>query len=252
MSGPSLIVSLHDVAPHSFQRVRRQVEALAEWGITRTSLLVVPHFHGEKRLDEDPALCQWLLECQNKGHEVVLHGWAHEGSKFKVQSSKFNPWTKWFFENLYTSGEAEFLTLSYEAASEHMVSGLEMLRKLGFKITGFIPPAWLMNPDVERAGRDLGLSYTNTISHLIHLPSGKHYPTRSCVWSTRAAWRRACSKTWNASLFRRLGPVDPLRISLHPSDLEYPAIWGQIKQLVGRALVTRRATTYAEWMERAE
>ena len=161
----------------------------------------------------------------------------------------FNSWTTWFFENLYTAREAEFLSLSHEEAGARMKSGLEILRKLGFKITGFIPPAWLMNPDVERAARDLGLSYTNTISHLIHLPSGKRYPTRSCVWSTRAAWRRTCSKIWNTALFQRLGTVNPLRISLHPSDLEYPSIWAQSRGLIKRALAVRRPTTYAEWVE---
>ena len=249
MNEPSLIVSLHDVAPRNFQRVRQQLEELAGWGVTRVSLLAVPHFHGEKRLDEDPALCQWLLDCQSKGHEIVLHGWKHESSRFEVRGSRFNPWENWFFENLYTTGEAEFLNLDFTEARNRIQSGLEMLRKLRFRITGFISPAWLMNTDVERASRDLGLDYTNTLSHLIHLPSGKRLAARSCVWSTRAEWRRACSLAWNAFLFRRLGKVDPLRISLHPADLEYPAIWRQIKGLIGGALQTRRPTTYAEWIK---
>lgn len=214
----------------------------------QTSLLVVPHYHSTERIDASTELCQWLRRCQEQGHEIVLHGWTHQlPSKRKIKSGL----NTWFFENFYTAGEAEFLTLDYTEAMDRISRGLEMFRALRLDACGFIAPAWLMNPEVERAARDCGLSYSNTISEWIDLKNSRRIATRSCVWSSRAAWRRGASILWNRTLFSQLNGVEPLRISLHPCDLEYPAIWGQIKSLVRLASKGRAATTYAGWMNEA-
>ncbi len=242
MAQPSLIVSLHDITTSTFDRVQRQLEELAALGISRTSLLVIPYYHGQARLDENKTLCDWLRQSQSDGHEIVLHGWLH-------QNLPSNHPRTWFYQNLYTSGEAEFLNLPYEEAYARIGNGLRMFRQLGFNVHGFIAPAWLMNPEIERATQAHGLEYTNTISELVHLPSGQRYSTRSCVWSSRTTWRRASSLVWNSWLFQRLKFVDPLRISLHPCDLEYPAVWRQIRDLVRSALTTRLPITYVEWIQ---
>ena len=252
MGPKSLIISLHDVTPRNYVRVRQQIEELAALDIHQTSLLVVPHFHGEKQLDEDQAFCKWLLQLQGQGHEIVLHGWTHQVSNLKSQISNLKCPFTWFYENLYTAGEAEFLNLDYKEAHTRIGKGLAMFRDLGLNTRGFIAPAWLMNPNVERAAKDHGLIYSNTISKLIHLPTDRSYSTRSCVWSTRAFWRRVISPIWNSYLFHRLNAVDPLRISLHPNDLDYPKIWEQIKTLVRLARCERKPTTYADWIQRHE
>lgn len=247
MEAHSLIVSLHDVTASTFERVRRQVEELASLGVARTSLLAVPHYHGRERLDESPALADWLRKRESEGHEVVLHGWRHDVSNLKSQTSDHSP-RSWFYRNLYTAGEAEFLNLNFDEASGLIGKGLAMFHDLRLNARGFIAPAWLMNREVERAAAGHGLSYTNTISELIHLPEGTVHAARSCVWSTRAAWRRVCSLGWNSLLFQRLQGTDPLRISLHPCDLEYPAIWGHIKRLIQSACRLRKPVTYADWI----
>jgi uncharacterized protein len=241
----SLIVSLHDVAPSTFALIRQQVEELAALGVNQTSLLVIPYHHGIKKLEDDSALCSWLFKQQELGHEMVLHGWEHRIPNSKGTSNA----STWFYENLYTSREAEFLNLNRQEASQLIGEGLDMFRKLGLKPEGFIAPAWLMNPDVEHAAREHKLLYTNTISELIQLPTNRRVRTRSCVWSTRAGWRRGCSLIWNRFLFQKLQSADPLRISLHPNDLHYPAIWSQIRDLIRVALQERHATTYQKWIE---
>jgi uncharacterized protein len=245
MEKASLIVSLHDVAPEKFEQIRRQWTELTELGLSKSSLLVVPFYHGRKTISEDLALTKWLGDIQSKGHEIVLHGWLHKISDDKNPNSNFR---NWFFDNLYTSGESEFLNLNYQEAHKRMGDGLQKFQELGLKSSGFIAPAWLMNSEVERAARDHQLLYTNTVSELVHLPTQRRIPTRSCVWSTRAGWRRGCSLAWNSLLFNRLKNIDPLRISLHPCDLEYPAIWRQIKGFITQALENRKASTYGEWM----
>lgn len=243
MQKKALIVSLHDVTPGTSNQVLQQVEELKKLGVDRLSFLVVPHYHGEERLDERETFVSRLREYQAKGCEMVLHGWSHQSGRSPLNVSK-----RWFYENLYTSGEAEFANLNYEEAHSRIEKGLTMFRKLGLNAKGFIPPAWLMNSEVEKAARDQRLLYTNTISEIVHLSNRQRYSARSCVWSTRALWRRMSSLAWNAALFQRLKSAQLLRISLHPCDLEYPAIWGQIRYLIQSSLRTHRAMTYADWV----
>jgi predicted deacetylase len=243
VTSPALIVSIHDITTSTLDLVRRQVKELSGLGVARASLLAVPHYHGEERLDQDAILCDWLRKCQADGHEIVLHGWTHQGSRPGKSGA-------WFYERLYTAGEAEFLTLDGAEARERIEKGRTMLRALGFQVSGFIAPAWLMNSEVERAARDAGFLYTNTISEMVHLPNGRRFPARSCVWSVRARWRRACSLAWNDWLFRRLQGADLLRISLHPRDLDYPGVWAQIRRTIRLARQQRACATYSEWIQR--
>lgn len=244
----SLIVSLHDVTLRTLDRVQRQIEELAALDVHQTSLLVVPRYHEQERLDENGEACERLRGFQSAGHEMVLHGWVHQAPAAVDHPCGLRFPGAWFYQNCYTAGEAEFLSLSRDEAAARIQDGLVLLRQAGLAPVGFIAPAWLMNAAACQAAADRQLLYTNTISEIIHLPDGRRHRTRSCVWSTRAGWRRAASLVWNALLFQRLQRVDPLRISLHPGDLEHPAIWRQVKTLIRRARETRRPTTYAAWV----
>jgi predicted deacetylase len=188
----------------------------------------------------------WLHQKETEGHEIVLHGWEHLVPQHSANAKR--GFRTWFYEKCYTSNEAEFLNLSYSEARKRMELGLQVFRQLGFRPQGFIPPAWLMNPDVERAARDLHFVYSNNISEVLDLRSNCRIPSRSCVWSTRAIWRRWVALGWNRWLYNRVRCVDPLRISLHPNDIAYPRLWNQIHRFVSDALLSRTPTTYVGWM----
>lgn len=247
MKGPSLVVSLHDVTSATWDRVRRQLTDLTSWGVSRMSFLTVPNYHGRERLDEDSRLGIELRKLQDKGHEMVLHGWSHQIHETSMERARGGT-RIWFYENFYTSGEAEFLNFHHTEARIWMEKGIGLLEGMGLRPCGFIAPAWLMGPGAISAARDLGLLYTNTISRLIRVKDEQSWETRSCVWSTRARWRRNASLIWNRWLFNHLAESNPLRISLHPGDLEYPAVWKQIENMVKTALAVRKPVTYAEWI----
>jgi uncharacterized protein len=243
-----LIVSLHDVTSSTFPKIERQLSDLSRIGVTRTSLLVIPHYHGREEMDKDSHLCDELKKYQERGHEIVLHGWKHLSKEVKGQP---NDLSHWFYRNLYTANEAEFLSLDYETASSLIRKGQEMFAQKNLNPKGFIAPAWLMNNQVERALKDLGFQYTNNVSELIDFAKDRRIPTRSCVWSTRAAWRSYASLAWNALLFHRLQDIEPLRISLHPGDLDQPRVWRQVKKLIQLATQNRLVTTYGSWIQNA-
>src|SRR5690349_5510528 len=99
----SLIVSIHDVTPPQWLRVREILERLSFVGVRRRSLLVIPNFRGEWGVNEHPDFVKWLGDCSREGDEIVLHGYEH----VEVQRAKgIRDRIK---NRLYTKGEGEFL-----------------------------------------------------------------------------------------------------------------------------------------------
>lgn len=244
----SLIVSIHDVSPFNLHPVQRQVNEMVRLGVKRLSLLVIPRHRETGQLDRHPALVGWLRQWQDEGHEIVLHGWRHSLPEGEAKLAHQGRFRTWFYEEIYTAREAEFFALDRESAFHLVNQGLSSLATHGLQARGFVAPAWLLNPQVEEALRDAGLLYTTTRTEIVHLPSGTRLPSTSCVWSTRAMWRRGASLAWNDLLARRLRKAEPMRVGLHPSDLDSPAVWKQVRRVVGTALEARQATTYSEWV----
>src|SRR6476646_8179313 len=89
MSGRSLIVSLHDVAPKTWETSRRVIEELQHNGIRACSLLVVPDYHRQGSSMNDRSFVEWLRELEEGGNEIVLHGYFHQRPR-RAGESFFN------------------------------------------------------------------------------------------------------------------------------------------------------------------
>ena len=100
----SLIVSLHDAHPGSQAQIAEQIAFLAERGVTRSSILVVPEFHHGGSVLQDKGFCETISEWQTQGHEIVLHGYFHDRQESPPEKLSTVFWTR-----LYTNREAEFL-----------------------------------------------------------------------------------------------------------------------------------------------
>ena len=116
----------------------------------------------------------------------------------------------------------------------------------GFHPTGFIAPAWLLGAEAERAVIDAGMSYTTTLRTVRDFDRDCTITSQSLVYSVRSGLRRISSLAWNRSLFRRLTSNPLLRLGIHPPDIDRRAIWKQIGEIVGEALLDRRAMTYRD------
>ncbi len=246
MTGPALVVSIHDVSPRTAEAVVAMLADLESVGVPRTSLLVIPDHHGLAPLDQHPEFAAWLKTlAEQHGHEIVLHGYAHRRAPKASESLKDRVTT-----GIYTAGEGEFYDLDQPAASEAIKRGLEMFRALGLPApSGFIAPAWLLGAEAEMAVRALGFDYTTRLTEVLRFHDNRRWNSQSLVYSTRAAWRRWVSLAWNASLFRRLRPNPLMRLGLHPPDWLHHRIRGQALRLAQTAVEAGRSPmTYAEWV----
>jgi predicted deacetylase len=244
----SLIVSLHDAHPGSHVRIAEQVAFLADYGITRSSLLVVPEFHHRGSVLRDGNFCDAVSGWQDQGHEIVLHGFFHD----RLESPRERLATL-FWTRFYTNREAEFLDLPSDVARLRLERGRALFESLGWRATGFVAPAWLMASGLTNLLAELGFAYTTRVGEIIPLLPGVNRlkSSRSLCYSTRAGWRRFASGVWNKYLYGRLRHADLVRLSLHPRDLEFPLMRRQIDQIL-RASLKRgfQPTTYGEYVAR--
>jgi predicted deacetylase len=74
----SFIVSLHDAHPGSRAQIAEQVAFLAAYGVTRSSILVVPEFHHGASAGASAEFRDAVSAWQAQGHELVLHGYYHD------------------------------------------------------------------------------------------------------------------------------------------------------------------------------
>ena len=247
MSARSLVVSLHDVSPRTRPACERIVTELDALGVRETSLLVIPDHHHRGHFLDDPAFCEWLTARSGIGHEAIIHGYFHQRTRRAGEAAVAKAMTR-----IYTADEGEFYDIDCATARGLVAKAREEFCGLGLDPRGFIAPAWLLGTEAEAALRELGIEYTTLLGRVVDFKRDKSYASQSLVWSARSAWRRAVSRVWNAFLFRRLAGNPLMRISIHPVDIEHPAIWRQIRALISRALADRKALTYHAWLQSLE
>jgi hypothetical protein len=243
-SSRALVVSIHDVSPHTFPAVQQIVAALEEIGVSAMSLLVVADHHRRGHIFDDPAFCQWLQQRAAKGDEIVMHGYHHVRDQHPHESLADKITTR-----LYTKHEGEFYDIGGADALRIVNEARLEFRKLGLNPRGFIAPAWLLSAGASVALRTLGMEYTTRLRTVEDLAFGRVYESQSLCWSIRAGWRRLLSRLWNPSLYRKLKVNPLLRIAIHPPDIQHPAVWRQIIQLTTLSLADRIPVTYLRWVQ---
>lgn len=241
-----LVVSIHDVAPATRDKIERILADLARHAVEVCSLLVVPDYHRTGRSLADPDFRAWLQEMEARGHEIVIHGFYHERARRLKEGARARLVTRF-----YTADEGEFYDLAYDEALRLITEARDEFESHGFHPTGFIAPAWLLGAEAERAAIDAGMSYTTTLRTVRDFGGGRVLASQSLVYSVRSHWRRTMSLAWNRSLARRLAANPLLRLGIHPPDLDYPAIWEQILALLDEAMIDRRPLTYQAWLATA-
>ncbi|MEF3169207.1 MAG: polysaccharide deacetylase family protein [Deltaproteobacteria bacterium] len=235
-----LVVSLHDVSPVSYKAYDRLLDDLALLGVQSTSLLVVPCMHGRHPVSKNGPFLAWLANRQEKGHEIVLHGYFHQARVIP------RGLVSRLVATCYTNREGEFYGITQNEAMGFLDAGLSLLRGWGLRIHGFTPPAWLMGMEGRDALRAAGFSYTTWYGSVENLHADVNVPAPVLVASSRSRLRRAASLAVVPCLsaLHRRSPV--LRIAFHPADLDAPSVLGCLTREVERAIKNRVPTTYRD------
>jgi len=239
----ALIVSVHDVAPATRAIAEEIVAELSRHRVPVCSLLVVPNYHRGGSFAEDRSFVRWLQSLEEQGHEIVIHGYFHERPRRNGETMAGR-----FLTQLYTRDEGEFYDLDYDEALRRITKARDEFVEAGLKPRGFIAPAWLLGSAAERAAAEAEMEYTTRLTGVRDLRSGDNFPARTLVYSVRSGWRRVVSLAWNGALARQLDGAPLARVSIHPSDRDYPEIWRQVLRLTDRLVENRTPTTYRDWI----
>jgi uncharacterized protein len=240
-----LVVSIHDVSPRTRATTEAMMADLAEAGVSRVSLLVIPDHHHKGHFLKDPGFCEWLRRSVTGGHEAVVHGYYHQ----RERSGSEGAWSRLVTES-YTAGEGEFYDMEKGVAYERVTRALGEFHEAGLAPVGFVAPAWLLGDAASEAVKRAGFQYTTRIGTVEDLVRGEVYESQSLVYSVRAAWRRVTSLGWNSLLLRVLGDRPLVRVGLHPPDWQYAEIREHALKCLARALAGREAIPYEDWLRR--
>ena len=239
----ALVVSIHDVA-RSTQRIANKIlTELSEHGIHVASLLVVPNYHREGSALKELLFCEWLKELEERGHEIVIHGYFHQRARRNDES-----FLQKFITRFYTADEGEFYDMIYAHALRLISDARDDFERHGLSPVGFIAPAWLLSVQGEQAAAAVGMTYTTRLGSVRDLRANKTFRSQSLVYSTRGRWQRIVSLGWNRAVFWQQRHNSLLRLSIHPSDILHPRIWWEILRFVDRALADRTPVTYRSWI----
>ncbi|MBB4266452.1 polysaccharide deacetylase family protein [Roseospira visakhapatnamensis] len=219
---PAAIVSLHDVMPETLSRVIDLLGLLESHGLGPVDLLVVPGRAWR------PAQIDQLRAWQGAGHRLAGHGWRH-----KVE--RIRGWKHRLHSRLVSRDVAEHLALDAEGiaalirrchawfgAHDLMVSDL------------YVPPAWAMGPLARARLRDLPFRRYEVFGGLLDARTGRLSPS-PMVGFEADTWGRV----WPVRLFNGANRAwaaasgAPLRVGLHPFDLEY-RLGGDLRRLITR------------------
>jgi uncharacterized protein len=239
---PAFCVVLHDVAPSTWTLYAEFIRALDQLGRVPLTLLVVPDFHRQGTIDRFPAFIKAIEQHLARGDEVVLHGYYHDDPGPLGWSSK-----EWFMRRLYTH-EAEFYRLAEPEALCRLKRGIDLFARLGWPVSGFVPPAWLLGNEGRQALVQCGFAYTSDIGHLIRLPDLRPEPALTLVWSARSVWRRGLSRVWNDLLLAQQHQAPLIRLGLHPVDLRHHAVYRYWLATVRHLLDMRTPMTKSAWL----
>ncbi|MGH8382694.1 DUF2334 domain-containing protein [Pseudomonas sp.] len=214
-AGRSLLLVLHDVAPHTWPDYQPFVEAVDALGDIPMTWLVVPNFHKRHPLALASGFRQMLDRRLQRGDELVLHGFYHVDDNPPPRSAR-----DYFMRRIYTC-EGEFYHLDQATALERLEAGMALFQRFGWPLAGFVAPAWLMSEGTRQALSTLPLQYTSDPQHFYRLPDFTSVAAPGLVWSASNPWRRGLSRIVCDLHSARLQQAPVIRLGLHPVDMRH-------------------------------
>jgi predicted deacetylase len=220
------LISIHDVMPHTLERVERILDWLKARSVSPVTLLVVPGRPWK------PDHIGRLRELAAEGHELAAHGWHHETRPRHLYHR--------LHAALISRNVAEHLDLNSQGILQLMQRSRAWFGANDLPLPDFyVPPAWALGPLSTTDLAQVPYRLVETTRGLIHLEGNalsllrleeqaattKKRPTFQKLsltgYEADTAFREFFLRRWNAAQARAAARKKlPLRISIHPDDLE--------------------------------
>lgn len=237
-----LLASIHDVHPGSLDAVERLAAQFERHlGGPRFAMLVVPDHWGANAVRGNDGFAARLREWADRGIEMFVHGWFHKdlAEHSGVAALKARH---------MTASEGEFLGLSAAEAARRMADGKALVEDIiGRPAAGFIAPAWLYGPGAMEALEASGFALAEDHMKVWRPASGAVVARGPVItWASRSGPRTASSLLAAALGRTFLGPLETVRIAVHPGDVTKPSIVASIDRTLAAFAKARAPGRYAD------
>ena len=212
-------VSIHDVMPHTLVGIKALAAQIPKQQKSKVLLLVVPGLEwSSEQLDELKKLC-------DDGFSLAGHGWQHRTPHIRSLYHRFH-------SLLVSRNVAEHLSYSRKELNDVLRQNYEWFEKQQLPLPEtYVPPAWAMGKLTREDLKILPFRYYEDTLGLYDSQTDRYRRLPLAGFEADTRLREHFLRPWN-SLNRWLASPDkPLRISLHPSDLEY-RLSQQLRQFI--------------------
>jgi predicted deacetylase len=224
-------VAIHDVEPRAFARCVEIRGWLAERGVDRATLLVIPAPRLHPFDSVSPELAGWLRSRTAAGDCVAQHGLRH------LRTHSTGP-VGALHAAAAGGASAEFAGLDGAAAAAVLDAGRAVLAAAGLGARGFVAPAYLYTRPLRAALPARFAWWADRWS--VHAAGGSLAAPALCLGTSTGVRRRS-----SPALVRALAALQrrgPLRLDVHPADFDHPghvaALEGVIERAAGVPCVT--------------
>jgi predicted deacetylase len=233
----TIAVAVHGIEPATFERCALIRDWLADHGVDRVTLLVIPardlHPVGER----SPEMVRWLGECGRAGDSIAQNGFQH----VRLRSGGGLPIA-------LRGGRrgAEFAGLDEDEARRAVAAGWRVLKLAGIEPDGFVAPAYAYTAALRAALRQRFRWWAGLLR--IHRSDGT--PERTSALSPAFSLTGAgpLTRVLSPQLLRvgAMLPTGTLRVDIHPADLARPRHMLALEWVLARNGGRRTAVTYRE------
>lgn len=246
MQDKYLIVSVHDATPKFKSEISDIIFELDRIGLKTRNIGIVPNFENKYDISKDDAFASWLLEHNNNGTEIFLHGYTHQS-----EHRTYNQPIEWFKGEIFAKGEAEFQNTSYEESLDKINRGKEIFNRIGLKYEGFIPPCWLVNPQSLQAIKNSEFEYLVTAGRVTALTSQKDFLSKVCFFSSCNLPMSIASQTYDWYLENiHLVNNKLLTLPIHPRNIWEEKSFNHFLTAIKRNVKKgRKPTNYHQFLE---
>ncbi len=202
------LLSIHDVTPRTLSRVKGLIELLPSPCKENLVLLIVPGLPwSETDIDT-------LRRFEENGFELAGHGWTHHCDEIKGLYHRLH-------SAMFSRDCGEHLSLTTEEIALLLQKNYNWFTKVGLTAAElYVPPAWALGKISKKKLKQSPYRYFELNSGIYDSKTGinKNLPVIGFEADNKS--RKLALRLWNRLNRVISSRVKPLRISIHPYDLE--------------------------------
>lgn len=209
-----LLLSIRGVSPVTMTRCRSIAQTLKTFHLEPYALAVIPRLMESVPAKERGEFVAWLREEQERGNEIVLHGF--DGQR-EVRAHRQGGWTSHPIE-MWDPDSVYFEMLDIRARVER---DWERLKSADLDVCSFIAPEWIVGQELYQVIKDMGFRYTESASRVRLLRRNLSYSSPCIGYSRHTA--TLARRFWMPAYHRLATGARILRVAIHEDYETYPA-----------------------------